>query len=344
MKTSTFLLSLPFTLFCFTAKAQTTIQTPQLTSYGVSAGTYGEGTFYGYQAGKNSNADSSGNTYIGSNSGRSTTYAIGNSCLGFSSGEAITSGDRNVFIGGNAGSANTTGRLNAYLGYASGSANEKGENNVGVGAYAGLINYNSSGASDNTHIGAYAGFQSKGSKNVFIGRSAGEGSSVNAQLFIANSNTSTPLIWGSFDNQEVKLNGKVGVSMGANAFPTNAGSVNVQNYKLFVNGGILATEVRVATTWADYVFEKNYNLLPLNEVESYIKENGHLPNVPSATQVEKDGIEVGEISKIQQEKIEELTLYTIAQQKEIEAQKELLKQQQKQIDELKKLVNQLIEK
>jgi hypothetical protein len=107
---------------------------------------------------------------------------------------------------------------------------------------------------------------------------------------------------------------------------------SVANYNLFVTGGILSEEVRVslATNWADYVFNDEYVLKPLAEVESYINENGHLPNVPSAAQVKEEGLELGQMTKIQQEKIEELTLYLI--------------QQQKEIDELKSLVKELVKK
>lgn len=103
--------------------------------------------------------------------------------------------------------------------------------------------------------------------------------------------------------------------------PSTAGGVTTSTYNLFVKGGILTEEVRVsiANTWADYVFNKDYFLKPLSEVEKFIKENGHLPNVPSAKQVKEEGIELGEMAKIQQEKIEELTLYIIAQNKRIEA-------------------------
>jgi hypothetical protein len=91
-----------------------------------------------------------------------------------------------------------------------------------------------------------------------------------------------------------------------------------KTYRLSVKGRIRAEEVKVYNTWADYVFNKNYNLPPLKEVEGYIKENGHLPNVPSAKEVTEKGLELGEMAKIQQEKIEELTLYLIQQNKEIE--------------------------
>jgi len=91
-----------------------------------------------------------------------------------------------------------------------------------------------------------------------------------------------------------------------------------------VKGGLLSEELRVLTDWADYVFYDSYELKSLNEVENFINKNGHLPNIPSAEEVASSGIEMGEITKLQQEKIEELTLYTIKQQKEIDELKELL--------------------
>ncbi|OGS73311.1 MAG: hypothetical protein A3G95_06460 [Flavobacteria bacterium RIFCSPLOWO2_12_FULL_31_7] len=96
-------------------------------------------------------------------------------------------------------------------------------------------------------------------------------------------------------------------------------------YRLSVKGAIRAHEVKVYTTWADYVFKEDYKLPSLKEVEDYIKLNGHLINVPSAAQVEKEGIKVGEMTKIQQEKIEELTLYIIQQNKDIEELKNQVK-------------------
>ncbi|MCV9928326.1 hypothetical protein OIU83_11705 [Flavobacterium sp. LS1R49] len=89
-------------------------------------------------------------------------------------------------------------------------------------------------------------------------------------------------------------------------------------YKLSVKGKIRAEEIKVYSTWADYVFNKEYKLLNLKEVENYIAINGHLPNVPSAKEVTEKGLELGEMVKIQQEKIEELTLYLIKQNQDIE--------------------------
>ncbi|WP_146870426.1 hypothetical protein, partial [Flavobacterium branchiophilum] len=82
-------------------------------------------------------------------------------------------------------------------------------------------------------------------------------------------------------------------------------------YKLIVNGKVrVRNEVYVkeaGLTWPDYVFANDYKLMPLQQVAQHIQEKGHLPNMPSATEVEKDGIAVGDIIKRQQEKIEELT-------------------------------------
>jgi hypothetical protein len=89
-------------------------------------------------------------------------------------------------------------------------------------------------------------------------------------------------------------------------------------YKLAVNGSIRAKRVVVETGWSDFVFEKNYSLKNLQEVELYIKQNGHLPEIPSAKDIENNGGDLGELVKLQMQKIEELTLYLIEQNKKIE--------------------------
>lgn len=96
-------------------------------------------------------------------------------------------------------------------------------------------------------------------------------------------------------------------------------------YKLSVKGKVRAEEVKVYNTWADYVFNPSYELPSLVEVENYIAKNGHLQNVPSAKEITQNGLELGEMAKIQQEKIEELTLYLIQQNKEIQELKTQVK-------------------
>ncbi|MBL7727912.1 MAG: hypothetical protein JNM68_09505 [Dinghuibacter sp.] len=117
------------------------------------------------------------------------------------------------------------------------------------------------------------------------------------------------------------------------------GNVSIGNvatpagYKLFVETGILTEKVKVAVKtsadWADHVFNKDYPLMPLNQVEDYIKKNGHLPGIPSANDVVKEGIDLGQMNARLLEKIEELTLYLLEQNKKIE-------RQQQEIDQLKK--------
>ncbi|MBN9295453.1 MAG: hypothetical protein J0I41_00510 [Filimonas sp.] len=100
--------------------------------------------------------------------------------------------------------------------------------------------------------------------------------------------------------------------------------------KLAVNGIILAKRVRVsqsASDWPDYVFNKSYPLASLDSVEAFINDNKHLPGIPSATTVEKEGHDLGEMQKAMLQKIEELTLYVIELKKEnTEIRKQLKKQ------------------
>jgi hypothetical protein len=96
---------------------------------------------------------------------------------------------------------------------------------------------------------------------------------------------------------------------------------NGKDYRLSVDGRIRANEVKVYSGWADYVFESDYELMPLSEVEAFIAQNGHLPGLPSAAQVAEQGVDVGETQAKLLEKIEELTLHLIRLEKENEVLK-----------------------
>jgi hypothetical protein len=93
-------------------------------------------------------------------------------------------------------------------------------------------------------------------------------------------------------------------------------------YKMAIAGGIITEKIRVATNgtpfWADFVFDKNYHLRPLSEVESFIKTNKHLPKIPSTSDVTKNGIDLAETQALLLQKVEELTLYVIEHNKKIE--------------------------
>jgi len=109
--------------------------------------------------------------------------------------------------------------------------------------------------------------------------------------------------------------------------------------KLSVKGNIRAQEVKVETAnWADHVFLPDYPLMPLLEVESYIQDNGHLPNIPTEAQVQQDGIHLGEMNAKLLEKVEELTLYLIEQEKTNQEQAKLLVAQQKILEDLLKKI------
>lgn len=101
------------------------------------------------------------------------------------------------------------------------------------------------------------------------------------------------------------------------------------------DGKIYAKEIEVkSNVWADYVFKKDYKLRSLEEVEKHISEKGHLPNIPSAKEVEKDGINLGEMDAKLLEKIEELTLYSIEQNKQLKSQSEEIKELREQVQQL----------
>lgn len=98
------------------------------------------------------------------------------------------------------------------------------------------------------------------------------------------------------------------------------GTINVGTHSLAVNGSAIFTKahVKLSGNWPDYVFEPEYKLPTLKYIEAYINKYKHLPDVPSASEVEQNGIDLGENQAILLKKIEELTLYIIEQEKRIE--------------------------
>ncbi len=114
--------------------------------------------------------------------------------------------------------------------------------------------------------------------------------------------------------------------------------------QLSVNGKIHTKEVKVDLVgWSDFVFYEDYKLPTLREVETHIKENGHLKDIPSAKEVAKNGIFLGEMDSKLLQKIEELTLYTIQQEKSLQSQKEDIEKLKKENNALKSLNAKLLE-
>lgn len=314
---------------------ETNAQTIILTSEVPSTSTLGAGSsvVIGPEAGNlTSTFTGSSNSIIGFHSGKYITSGSANTFIGGLSGHNTTTGSMNTFIGSYSGHNNNTGMYNVYIGQSTAAQNTAGNSNTFVGRSAGYI----STGNNNTALGAFAGLKA-GNQNVFIGYYAGFNETGSNKLYIDNSNTSTPLIWGDFANDQLKFNGNV--SIGTQLTPGG--------YKLAVGGKIIAEELKIqlqSSPWPDYVFSSDYKLPTLEEVEKQIKEKGHLVNVPSACEIEENGFEVGNMTVIQQEKIEELTLYIIEQNKINEKQNTELEKQRKEIEELKIAIQSLLEK
>ncbi|WP_396589587.1 hypothetical protein [Allomuricauda sp. R78024] len=138
--------------------------------------------------------------------------------------------------------------------------------------------------------------------------------SLNATSIFLNGASVQNSQWTTTGNDVSYSSGNVGI--GIATVPTG--------YSLAVVGSIITEGVTVklqSDGWPDFVFEKDYLLPSLQKVENYIQRNGHLPNIPSASEIGKNGIHLGEMDAKLLQKIEELTLYTIQQQKEIDSLK-----------------------
>jgi hypothetical protein len=218
---------------------------------------------------------------------------------------------RCVYIGDNTGGSNAVSNVTA-LGYYAANSNEA-SNLIAIGYHAGEGNTGATAVAigtqagiDNTGdyltaLGYRAGAGNGGDNVVAIGYQAGASNSTSNVFIVRQSNVNTtPLIYGDFSN------GSVGI-----------GTTDLQA-ALTVNGTIKAEEIKVAVDiQPDYVFEDDYNLMSLNKLEKHIKENKHLPGIPSSEEAVKNGLEVGDMQTKLLEKVEELTLYVIEQDKEL---------------------------
>lgn len=175
----------------------------------------------------------------------------------------------------------------------------------------------------------------------YLDATSGDGSSrLNLGLGSATSN----IIIGSDDISAVQPASKlsvmgnlsVGFDIPTTSAPVNGaliqgnvgiGTTDTKGYRLAVNGNAIFTKVKVQSygVWADYVFDDDYKLRPITELEKFIQQNRHLPEVPTTTEVEQLGIDLGSNQIILLKKVEELTLYLIQQNKEIEELKSKIK-------------------
>ena len=122
-----------------------------------------------------------------------------------------------------------------------------------------------------------------------------------------------------FDVMLLSSEGKVGI--GKDFVPSYfLGS----NHSLYVKGSAIAEEifVKLKNDWGDFVFEESYDLLPLDDLKAYLKQNKHLPDFPSAAEVEENGLALGETERLLTIKVEELTLYLLQMSEEMKALRE----------------------
>lgn len=171
----------------------------------VLGGTEGlSNTLYGNNAGYSLDGNQAA-TFIGVFAGHYNTTGYNNTFLGNRAGLNNTGGCYNTFLGSYTGSANTIGHYNTFLGYTAGNSNITGHHNTFLGGYAGYANTT---GHYNTFLGYTAGYNNtEGASNVFIGYKAGFNETGSNKLYIDNTETANPLIYGEFDNDLVRVRG-----------------------------------------------------------------------------------------------------------------------------------------
>ncbi|WP_165043834.1 hypothetical protein [Dysgonomonas sp. ZJ709] len=146
-------------------------------------------------------------------------------------------------------------------------------------------------------------------------------------------NTNHPFVLYSNNAGRIRLDADGSVIVfGRNADSFNTISqTNRNRYSLFVLGGVLSEDYAIGprATWADHVFNKDYKLMDLNEVENFINLYNRLPDIPPASEVEADGYSLHDMNVKLLQKVEELTLYSIEQNKEIELLKKIVENLEK---------------
>ncbi len=277
---------------------------------------------------------------------------------------AYANGSRSSAIGENAKSTgtntysfgryvNATGNYSFALGNSSTASGLYGYvfgvSSQAIGDYSFAIGRYSVTNGDNSYsLGEY--LSTSVANSMTIGRGVNsttklDNNTTNSLIVGFNSDTATLFVGPSTG---VGTFGKVGIATSSpiRTFDVNGmshfsdtmsiGTTKTNGSLLAVAGKISAEEVEISltTTWPDFVFSMSYELNTLAQVEEYINKHSHLPNVPSAKEVAEKGINIAEMDAILLQKIEELTLYTIAQQKQIDEQKKLIEEQSRLVEVL----------
>lgn len=188
-------------------------------------------TFVGAHAGR-LNTTGSRNSFFGTYAGYGNTSGYDDTYLGYNAGFNNTNGYYNTFVGNYAGNQNSSGSFDAFFGFKSGYSNTTGVSNSYFGLFSG---YSNTTGSCNTFVGRSAGYSNTGgSGNVFLGCNAGFNEMGSNKLYIANSNTILPLVFGDFAKQLFTVNGNLGI--GINAAPDHP--IDVSNGAYLSSGGV----------------------------------------------------------------------------------------------------------
>ena len=201
----------------------------------------GTNLFVGFEAGI-INSSGTFNTFIGNYSGYENTTGINNVFLGANAGRENGSGNHNVFIGNGAGYSNSNGFTNVFIGWQTGENNLSGGGNIFLGFSSGISHIS---GHYNTFLGEETGQTNQyGERNVFIGYRAGWSETGSNRLYIANSMTSNPLIYGEFDNDYLKINGDLDVTGTINSRRTHPENENMDIIYSCLESGETGTYVR----------------------------------------------------------------------------------------------------
>lgn len=267
------------------------------------------------------------NTFMGSQAGQGNTSGMYNTYFGYKAGFPNTTGSHNTFVGYEAGLLNTDGSDNVFIGYNAGQKNQRGSRNLIIGPNAG---FDSMDGKDNTLLGANA-------IGVGVGLSNATAIGANARVLTSNAmvlgNNVNVGIGTSAPQNRLELtagvDGRSGLRLTNMTANSQASETSVGKFLTVDNKGDVTLAGRLSAVamqvqpksedqWADYVFEPNYQLQSLTEVEQYIQKNKHLPGIPSSEEMVKKGVDLTTLLSIIVKKNEELTLHVIEQQKRIE--------------------------
>ncbi|RYC67456.1 hypothetical protein [Spirosoma sordidisoli] len=318
-QTCTLLLTAGFCATLTLAHAQSQIVTPDNQVVSIQSVNGTNNLFIGQSTTATIGGTGTFNTFMGSQSGQSNTSGSYNTYYGYKAGFPNTTGSNNTLVGYEAGKLNVSGSDNVFIGYNAGQRNQGGHRNVIMGTGAG---FNDRDGSDNTLLGANA-------TAIGVGLSNATAIGANARVLSSNAlvlgnganvgiGTSSPVakldvVADQPDQSGLRfgqLNDRSPVSARTDRFLSvnERGEVVMATYRLRINE---------PADWADRVFAPTYRLRSLSEVAQFIKANQHLPGVPSAEEVTREGVDLVQMNAKLLEKVEELTLYVIELQRQV---------------------------